>query len=164
MRTSEQRWETDTVGHGIANGQWIVPSVRQLLEALEAPDWIAEDPDLHLLPHLQRACTATDSPWQLDGTAFAGGLYVVSLTWNGLDPRLSQLRADVYGLLGAIVEGTSFVRQRVGATTIDYEITTGLLEGDSPFVGHGHLVHLRVSGPVVERLIAGTHPEETPAS
>ena len=164
MRNSHQRWDTDSVGHGIANGRWIVPSVRRLLAALEAPDWIAEDPDVHLLPHLQRVCSAAGSPWQLNGTEFADGLYIVRLTWTGPEPGLGRLRADVYGLLGAIAEGTSFVRQRVGATTIDYEVTTGLLEGDSIFVGHGHLVHFRVSGPAVEQMIVGTRLEDTPAS
>jgi hypothetical protein len=55
---AERRWDNDTRGRGVADGGWIAPGVRRLLGALAEADWVAEDPDVHLLPHLRRACEA----------------------------------------------------------------------------------------------------------
>lgn len=162
MSAPWQRWDTDTRGRGITNGAWIAPSVRQLLEALDTPDWIAEDPDAHLLPQLQRAGDAPASPWHLERTEISDGLLTVYLVWDRPEPRLGHLRRDLFALLGTIAEATTYVRQRIGETSIAFEVTTGMLAGDSPFAGHGHLLRFQVSGPAVEQMIAGTRLEETP--
>src|SRR5687768_1478367 len=60
-----RRWDTDERGRGVADGGWIAPDVRRLLDTLAEPGWVAEDPDIHLLPHLRRACQEAGSPWTL---------------------------------------------------------------------------------------------------
>jgi hypothetical protein len=53
-----RRWDTDERGHGIADGSAFAPGVHRLAEALAEEAWVAEEPDLHLFPHIERACVA----------------------------------------------------------------------------------------------------------
>ncbi len=154
MSDALKRWDNDDRGHGIADGGWITDKVRTLLAALEAPDWIAEDPDLHLLPHLQRACNAADSPWTLQSTDMVDGLYIVALDWSGPVPRLANLRADVFALLGTIAETVLFAHQHVRDDAIYYDAATGIVD-DSPFRAHGHLLQLQIGGAAVAAMCAG---------
>lgn len=54
----DRRWDLDARGRGIGDGPRLVPGARELLDALARPDWVAEDPDAHLLPHLRRWCAS----------------------------------------------------------------------------------------------------------
>jgi hypothetical protein len=56
-------------------------------------------------------------------------------------------------LIGVAAEGATFVQQRIDEEAVELQVATGMLDGDSPFQGHGHLLHLQVGGPVVERLL-----------
>ncbi len=76
---AERRWDTDTIGHGVADGTAFAPGVQRLLDALQRPDWVAEDPDAHLLPHLRRVYEAAASPWKLLATEWVDGVYEVIL-------------------------------------------------------------------------------------
>jgi hypothetical protein len=149
------RWEGDERGQGIGSGSWIAPDVAQLLDLLTEPDWITEDPDQHLLPHLVAACSEAGAPFRLDGTALRELVYEVSLTWLRDRHPLGQLRADVFALIGRIAETSTFVGQVIGETSIDYQISTGMA-ADARFAGHGHLVRFQVGGSAIPRLIAGT--------
>ena len=153
--TTERRWDTDKIGHGVADGTPFVPGVQQLLGALHTPKWVAEDPDEHLLPHLRRACESTAAPWSIRATHFIDGVYEVTLQWTRPEGNLALLRADMFGLVGTIAEGTTFVQQRVTADRIAFEVITGLLEGETHFRSHGHLVRLLVEGAAVARSLAG---------
>lgn len=155
MAESDRRWDTDNRGRGIADGAWIAPQVRVLLDGLATPGWVAEDPDHHLLPRLRRVCEDAASPWTLERTELRDGVYVVTLDWSRPNPGLGRLRADFFALLGEIAESTTFVRQRLADDAVAYEVTTGMLDGDAPFAGHGHLLRFRIGGPDVSRLVAG---------
>jgi hypothetical protein len=152
----QPRWDTDTRGAGIGDGQWIAPALRRLLEALAAPGWVAEEPEVHVLPHLRQACDAPSSPWTLIGADLRDAVYVVTLEWSRPQPRLRQLRTDALALIGTVAEGSTFVQQRMAEREIEYHVTTGMLEGDSPFAGHGHLLLLRIGGPQVIQMIGAT--------
>ena len=154
MATTMRRWEGDQRGEGIADGGWIIEDVRNLLTALQMEKWIAEDPDMHLLPHIQHACTAPGSPWTLHGAELRDAVYVVSLDWSGAPPRLGHLRADVFALLGAFAESATYVHQRVDDDAVCYDIATGMLDEDMPFRPHGHLVQFRVTGSAVDAICA----------
>jgi hypothetical protein len=153
MATTMRRWEGDQRGEGIADGRWIVEDVRDLVAALETANWIAEDPDMHLLPHIQHACIVAGSSWTLHGAEMRDAVYVVSLDWSGT-PRLGHLRADVFALLGAFAESATYVHQRVEDAAVCYDIATGMLDADMPFRPHGHLVQFRITGPAVDAICA----------
>jgi hypothetical protein len=55
--------------------------------------------------------------------------------------------ADAVARMGTVAEGAAFVQQRVTEREIKYHVTTGLVEGDSPFAAHGQLPLLRIGGP-----------------
>lgn len=159
--SSERRWDTDEIGHGVADGTAYAPGVQRLLDALQQPDWIAEDPDVHLLPHLQQACAEETSPWTLVSTVFSEGMYQVTLDWRRRNANYARLRADIFSIVGAIAEGVTYVHQQVTADSISYEVVTGLLDGDTQWRGHGHLVHFRVEGDAVRNLLGlMTHADD----
>jgi hypothetical protein len=74
-----RRWDGDERGHGVTDGAALAPGVQRLLTATTQPDWVAEDPDAHLLPHLRRACGQPGSPWTLRSAELRGGLYRLTL-------------------------------------------------------------------------------------
>ncbi len=65
MTSLRPRWDTDRRYNGIADASAMVADVERLLEAMRRPGWVTEDPDAHLLPHLERACAQDGSPWTL---------------------------------------------------------------------------------------------------
>ena len=136
------RWDIDTRGEGVGDGRWLVPAARDLVEALDTPGWVAEDPHLHLFPHLRRRCEDPAFPLELGDVAVEDdGRYVVELRWTG-EGNTRSVEAAVFALIGEIAEPATFVRTR-GAGV--YEVATGVLEGDSQFAPHGHTLVLRVS-------------------
>ena len=64
--------------------------------------------------------------------------------------------AVAYALVGAIAESVSYLHQRVELETVRYAVVTGMLPSDTPFYPHGHLLELRIGGPDVPALCAGT--------
>jgi hypothetical protein len=138
-----RRWDIDTQGEGIGDGRRLAPGARELVHALETPLWVAEDPHLHLFPHLRRRCEAADFPLALDDVDVDDdGTYVVRLRWAGVGNGPAA-QAAVFALLGEIAESATYVRKRGEGV---YEVATGVLEGDSEYAPHGHTLVLHVSG------------------
>jgi hypothetical protein len=79
------------------------------------------------------------------------------LTWLGLG-SLGELRRDLFALVGEIAESTTHVRQVVHQGALEYRVATGMLTGDSPFTGHGHLLTFRIDGARLPAIVAGMHP------
>jgi hypothetical protein len=150
MAMARSSWDGDERGVGIADGSWIAAHLERLRDTLSDPEWVTEQPEDHLLPHLVRACESGDSPWRLAGANLnADGVFAVDLVWNRPNSRLRQLQADMFALIGEIAENVTFVRQVVGDGSVEYHVATGMLSGDSPFAPHGHLLQLRVAGPFI---------------
>jgi hypothetical protein len=134
------RWDVDTRYEGIADASAMVADVERLLDAMRRPNWVTEDPDAHLLPHLERACVADGSPWTLiEDRLEADGVYVVELRHAA--PDSSDVGRDAVRLLSVIAEHVFSVRT-VDAVT--YDCVTGMLDGDGEFASHGHLIRLLV--------------------
>ncbi|GAA3230386.1 QsdR family transcriptional regulator [Actinocorallia longicatena] len=140
---SAPRWDTDGRGTGVASGAPLVPGVHRLLGHLDRDGWVAEEPEHHLLPHLETACAAPGSAFRLTGSrTLPDGVFEVSLEHTGGDGRIDVLR-DAVRLLAAVAEPSFFVRQ-VDPSTFD--CATGVLDGDPPgFAAHGHLLRLAVT-------------------
>ena len=150
-----RRWDGDERGTGIADGGWIEGDLSELVATLTESNWVAEEPEHHLLPHLQEACEASGSPWTLRHIEVAHAVYVVSLDWTPASASMRQLRADTYALIGTVAESVSYIHQRVDTETVHYDVVTGMLATDTPFRPHGHLIELRIGGPDVAGLCAG---------
>jgi hypothetical protein len=151
-----RRWDIDERGIGVTDAGRFEPHLRALAAAMAEPGWIAEDPEAHLLAHLERAVEASAGRWRLLATRNDDGLLELELAWTGGTARSrASLRADAFGLIGAIAESASLVRQRVALDETVFEVTTGMLEGDGPFAPHGHLLRLRVRLPSATQEVAG---------
>ena len=134
------------VGRGVADASDLAPEAERLTAAMRRPDWVAEDPEVHLLPHLERACAEPGSPlrlaaWSVDG----GGIFVVRVDPLGAFPDRRSRRVAVHRLLAAVAEGHTFIHED-GATGA-FEGVTGMLDGDTGFAGHGHRIRIVVSDP-----------------
>src|SRR5438874_12728903 len=96
----EPRWEGDARGHGIADGRRLSPEIDEFRRTVSSPNWIAEDPEIHLLPHLRDACARPDADLALVSTERdADGTLVVSLRSKNAD-GVGQLRAAPCTLIG----------------------------------------------------------------
>ena len=139
-----RRWDIDTRGEGVGDGGRLAPGARALVEALETPLWIAEDPHLHLFPHLRRRCADAGFPLTLvSADVEDDGAYVVHLEWTGPHGDRRAAKAAVFTLIGDIAESATYVRTSDSGPGV-FEVATGVLEGDSDFAPHGHTLRFCV--------------------
>ena len=139
------RWKGDERGAGVADAAAFAPGAEALVAAMRAPDWVAEEPELHLLPHLRRACESL--PLRLVGTRTSDdGAFDVDLRWTGEPRRLGDVKAAVFSLVGSFAESSTHVTQlEPDGDTVSFAVVTGML-GTALFVPHGHTVRLTVAG------------------
>jgi hypothetical protein len=133
----DRRWDTDERGRGVGDGSAFAPGVDELAQALAVEGWVAEEPEAHLLPRIERACAQAGLALlghRLDGTVFA-----VQIAWP-VTSRSDEARAAVFSVVGGFAESATSVRQR----GLSFEIATGMLDPDTPFKSHGHLVRLEL--------------------
>jgi len=145
---TEYRWEDDERGDGVADAREFVEGAEELLAAMRRPNWVAEQPELHLLPHLEQACESL--PLQiLDARSSGDGAYEVQLRWTQGQAGVGAIRASIFTLLGAIAEPSSYIRQRrtesapASPETLTFEVVTGIVD-EAPFKPHGHTLRLSV--------------------
>jgi len=145
----DPRWDGDERGDGVADAAQFVRGAGELIEAMGRSNWVAEEPELHLLPHLERACESL--PLQiLDAHTADDGSYDVRLRWTGDEAGVGMIRAAIFGLLGGIAEPASYVRQRRPDTSggseqvLLFEVVTGIVD-ENPFKPHGHTLRLSIA-------------------
>lgn len=141
----KRRWDGDDRGAGIGSGGALAPGIEALRAQLEAPDWIAEDPHAHLLPHIVRACAAGEDLAVLDTKLESDGVYEVTLDWR---PHAASptLRERVFAVIGAFAESSTHIAQRRRGDDMEYDVVTGMLAHQTQFRTHGHLVRFRIPG------------------
>ena len=83
------RWDTDPVGRGVRDAVMAQPAVVALLEVMAVPGWIAEDPELQLLPHIQTAAKRLDVP--IASVENRDGILEVSIEAAGSRPEAPAL-------------------------------------------------------------------------
>ena len=146
------RWDGDERGEGIADAAHFAAGAVELVEAMQVANWVAEEPDRHLQPHLERACRSLPLEVE-DARSSAEGTFDVSFRWTGEKPSVGEVRAAVFSVVGSFAELATYVRQRGieetdGDRTFLFEIVTGILDGESRFAPHGHTVRVRVAVPM----------------
>ncbi len=140
-----RRWDGDTQGRGVASAASHAPSLQGLLDAMQATDWVAEEPRTHLLPHLETALGRGDSPLRLlAARGDPDGTFSVDLAWSGPPASARDRRAAIFSLVGAIAECSTHVQEQHLDAGAAFDVVTGMLDGDGPFAGHGHTLRLRV--------------------
>ena len=154
-----RRWDTDERGTGVADATAELPRIAALRAHAGRTGWIAEEPEAHLWPHLERAIGTPGSPWRsASWTIDAEGRLVVDLEYTDgdADRPLAAVRADAFALVGQIAETSSFVRvAEMPATNgrtpsgsgpmVVVDVVTGLLDDETSFASHGHTLRLRIA-------------------
>jgi hypothetical protein len=136
-----QRWDTDERFTGVADASAFAAAVDELAALARRPGWVAEEPEVHLVPHLRRAG--------------AGGLRVLTCR-SGDDGVLNveaecgpgdsrrDIRLLAWALIGAVAEPTASVRERRDGDRVVFEVVTGVPEESGGFASHGHTIRLTV--------------------
>ena len=142
------RWDGDERGEGVADAAAFASGAVQLVDAMRRPSWVAEEPEVHLFPHVEEACRTL--PFEVvDWFVAAEGSFELRLRWTAQGRRVGQIRAAVFALVGGFAEVATYVRQRRimatedGDETLLFEIVTGILD-DGTFAPHGHTVRITV--------------------
>ena len=105
------RWDGDERGEGIADATPFAAGALELVDAMRLATWVAEQPESHIQPHLERACRSL--PLRLEHARSAtDGAFEVSLYWTGETPGVGEVRAAVFSLAGSFAELSTYVRQR----------------------------------------------------
>ena len=138
----QRRWDTDERGRGVTAASAAVPDLDRLRAAMLEPDWVAEEPDAHLLPHVRRLCEKRG--WELTRADVADGVLEVDVVAPAATVR--SPRQVAFSLLGTFAEASTHVVERStdGGKEVELFVTTGMLEGDGAFAPHGHTVQIYV--------------------
>jgi hypothetical protein len=146
-----RRWDDDQRGHGVGDAAQLVPGARELVAAFSQSDWVAEQPEIHLRPHVEAWCQRDQRLALVGENTNDGHAYVLDLEWRGANRSVGEARAAVFSLIGSFAEGATYVRQRRvngdGSTTkLRFEVGTGELAPDARFAPHGHVAVINVAG------------------
>lgn len=143
----ERRWDTDERGCGVGDAAYLAAEARKLVDAMTEPHWVAEEPEAHLLPHLQRFWDRPGSPLSLEHyETEADATFAVTLRWKGEHGGWGEPRAAAFALLGEIAELAVFTRERHDGGDLVLDVVTGILAGNGAFAPHGHTLRLTVAG------------------
>ena len=146
-----RRWDDDERGHGISDAAQLLPGARELVAAFSQSDWVAEQPEIHLRPHVEAWCQRDERLALIEDDTDDTGAYILGLEWRGANRSVGEARAAVFSLIGSFAESATYVRQlRVNGdrSTIKlrFEVGTGELAPDARFAPHGHVVVIDVAG------------------
>jgi hypothetical protein len=138
------RWEGDERGRGVGDAGELAEGAAELVAAFRQPEWVAEHPEAHLLPHVEAWCRRDQRLGLTGARGDDGGAFVLELDWRGAPGAVGEAREAVFSLVGSFAESATYVRQRREAT-LQFEVGTGELAG-AHFAPHGHVVVITVAG------------------
>jgi hypothetical protein len=149
----QPRWDGDTRGRGVGDAARLAPGAGELAEAFGQPEWVAEEPELHLRPHVEAWCERDQRLGLTGAYTDDSNVYVLDLAWRGARSGVGEARAAVFALIGSFAESATYVRQRRvasdgagSAMKLRFEVGTGELAPDSRFEPHGHVVVINLVG------------------
>jgi hypothetical protein len=146
----DRRWDIDERGEGIADAAAAAGRIGALRSHAERPGWVAEEPEVHLWPHLDRAIHAEGSPWiRAEHWLDADGRLIVDLAHAPVegDRARAVIQSEVLQLLGFVAESATFLEidERRPDDSVVVDVVTGVLDDQSPFKAHGHTLRFRVT-------------------
>jgi hypothetical protein len=140
-----RRWDTDERGRGVADARASLPAIQQLAVLAATDDWVAEDPEAHLLPGLRERLEIAGLAAESVAVDADGGLRV-RLRCSTKQSR-RELRQSVWSILGGVAELATFVRETNTSDGVSFEVVTGSPRDEGPFATHGHVIRLEVEQP-----------------
>jgi hypothetical protein len=147
-----QRWDGDNRGRGVGDAAQLAAGASELVAAFTQPEWVAEQPDIHLRPHVEAWCRGDQRLALIDAHTDDKHAYILDLEWRSSSASVGQARTAVFALIGSFAESATYVRQRRvagdgsgSAMKLQFEVGTGEL-ADARFDPHGHVVVINVAG------------------
>lgn len=139
-----RRWDNDERGHGVADARGAVPAINELAGLAGSEDWVAENPESHLLPGLKERIEI--SGLSLDSTSVEpdGSLRIRLSSATKLSRH--EVRESAWSILGGSVELTTYVHERQQDGVVSFEVVTGIPPGEQ-FATHGHTIRIEVVQP-----------------
>jgi hypothetical protein len=142
---SGKRWDTDDRFTGAADASGFAPAIDELAELARRPGWVTEDPENHLVPHLQQANVPglRVLGYQPDGD---GVLHVTAQYRDG--SSRGEIRQHAWALIATVAELATSVRERDDGDTIVFDIVTGIPENAGRFATHGHTIRITLNSGI----------------
>jgi hypothetical protein len=144
VAASRQRWDTDDRFIGVADASVFATAIEELAALARRPGWVAEEPEVHLVPYLHGADVV--GLRLVNCRAAKDGVLEVAAEHSPGDSR-RDIRRRAWGLIGAIAEPAASVRERRDGETVVFEIVTGIPDRYGQFASHGHTLRLTVLPP-----------------
>jgi len=150
------RWDPDDRGIGVADARAHLARLDGLRAAAAEDGWVAEEPEVHLLPHIVRHL-ADGAPFTLQAaTTDPDGTFVVAVRWTGPDDAgRGIVRTATYALIAVVAESTTAITQSDDDERLVFEIVTGMLVDQTRFASHGHTLRLLIDLASVPGAAAG---------
>jgi hypothetical protein len=145
MAEPHRRWDTDDRFIGVADASAFAPAMEELAALARRPGWVAEDPEIHLVPQLRGA--SVDGIRIVEIRTGADGVLAVTAA---CDPGAGRgdLRRLAWALIGTVAEPAASVRERPDGDVVAFEVVTGIPDGAGPFASHGHTLRLTLTPAV----------------
>ena len=137
------RWDTDDRFTGVADASDFAAAADELVTLTRLPGWVAEDPDLHMVPHLRDGGTAGLRLLDVS-TGDQGVLNIAAEHQPGASRR--DIRQQAWTLIGTVAELLASVREHAQDDRVVFEVVTGVPAGGH-FATHGHTLRLIVHPP-----------------
>lgn len=129
----------------MASARQNLPAIEQLAELAGASDWVAEDPEAHLLPGLRERIEISGLSLDSAEVEPDGVLRVRLSSTTKLSRR--EVRQSVWSVLGGVAELATLVREWAIGDVIRFEVVTGIPPGEGRFATHGHTLRIEVAQP-----------------
>jgi hypothetical protein len=136
------RWDIDERGRGVADATRLVPDAEMLVRFMAEEDWVTEEPDAHLLPHVRRVAERfplEETRAEIDGE----GVLAISLRWTAPWDQFAATAA-AFALLGSFAEEMSYLRKDEEPGRVVLETVTGVVS-EGTFAPHGHTVRIEIA-------------------
>jgi hypothetical protein len=140
--TGRKRWDADDRFVGVADASGFAAAIEELAALARRAGWVAEDPDVHLVPHLTAA--AVEGLRLVSYRVRADGVLIVAVQYSPGMGR-SEIRLRAWALIGTIAEPAASVCERPDGDTVVFDVVTGIPDGTGPFASHGHSVRLELT-------------------
>jgi hypothetical protein len=139
-----RRWDTDERRHGVASASGRLHALSELAELARSENWVAEDPEMHLLPGLRDRVAISGLSLDEAGVDGDGTLRVRLSSAGRLSRR--EIRQPVWSILGGAVELTTHVHETSVDGSVIFDVVTGTTPGGQ-FATHGHTLRIEVAQP-----------------
>ena len=140
------RWDGDERGTGIADAAGLAAEADELAEQMRDGGWVTEDARAHLEHHLVRACDRPGSGLELVEVREDGPVLHVRVRMAEVG-AFQDVRGAAMTLVGHVLEGATFVRERRSGDDLSFDVATGMMPGEGGFTGHGHVLRIVVEPP-----------------